>query len=107
MQLGVTHALVILLSRGWLASNWCQRELEIFSRCHPDAKGRIFVVELDSINSKEKPDALSDLLTYRFWKKTDHDTSSSALQNMTMMNYSRFHRHCSSQDCSGLNLCNF
>lgn len=72
-QLAKTHALVILLSPGWIASEWCQRELQVFSRHLDRPAGRVFVVELDSIQKSEKPPVLHDLLTYRFWKQTDQD----------------------------------
>ena len=72
-QLGETYALIILLSSSWLASEWCQRELKIFSRHLKHTTGRIFVVELDRISTEEKPAILHDLLTYRFWKETDQN----------------------------------
>ena len=72
-QLVKTHALVILLSPGWLASEWCQRELKVFAQHLAHPAGRIFVVELDQIALKDKPPVLHDLLTYRFWQKTDQE----------------------------------
>ncbi|MFY9261274.1 MAG: toll/interleukin-1 receptor domain-containing protein [Gallionella sp.] len=72
-QLVKTHALVILLSPGWLASEWCQRELKVFAQHLAHPAGRVFVVELDQIALKDKPPILHDLLTYRFWQKNDQD----------------------------------
>lgn len=70
-QLNDAHALVILLSSGWLESYWCQRELEIFSRRQGTAAGRIFVVRLKPLNTEKMPDALHDLLGYPFWKQME------------------------------------
>lgn len=72
-QLTDTHALIIVMSSAWLASQWCQRELETFSRNLTQSSGRIFVVELDRIDNEDKPPILRDLLTYRFWRETDEN----------------------------------
>ncbi|EIJ32983.1 toll/interleukin-1 receptor domain-containing protein [Thiothrix nivea] len=72
-QLAKTDMLVILMSQGWLASEWCQRELDIFLQTHPDTVGRIFVVEVDSVETASKPERLHDLLSYRFWQQNDRD----------------------------------
>lgn len=72
-QLGETHVMLILLSPGWLASKWCQRELEIFSHRLTDAAGRIFVVELDPISTENKPAVLHDSFTCQFWKQADQN----------------------------------
>jgi hypothetical protein len=72
-QLSETQALIILLSTGWLESEWCRRELELFSKNITHPAGRIFVVELDRIAKEKKPPILHDMLTYRFWQKTDQD----------------------------------
>lgn len=70
-QLEATYVLVILLSSSWLASEWCQRELAIFTKNLKQPGGRVFVIELDRINIDDKPLILRDLLTYRFWRETD------------------------------------
>lgn len=72
-QLSQVHTLLIFLSPGWLQSSWCQSELEIFCRYHPDASGRIFVVEIDRLDKKDIPVVLHSLLCYRLWQQTDHD----------------------------------
>lgn len=71
----VRHArtLLILFSTGWLASPWCQKELELFLQSHPDVKGRIFVVELERFRQEDKPPVMQDLLNYPFWRVTDKD----------------------------------
>jgi hypothetical protein len=70
-QLKETYVLVILLSSAWLASEWCQRELAIFIEKVKQVAGRVFVVELDRIEVKDKPLFIRDLVTYRFWRETD------------------------------------
>ena len=60
--------LVIILSPGYMASPWCQREMQTFwqelaQRSRSDS--RIFVVERDKLEIDEKPKALEELLGYR------------------------------------------
>lgn len=62
--------LLIVLSPGYLASEWCQREREIFlqlTRQQVRAGSRIFVVEREQIQPAEKPEELRELLGYPFW----------------------------------------
>ncbi|MBU0656716.1 MAG: toll/interleukin-1 receptor domain-containing protein [Gammaproteobacteria bacterium] len=54
-QVTQANTLVILFSTGWLASPWCQKELELFLHSHPDVNGRIFVVELERFQQDDKP----------------------------------------------------
>lgn len=72
-QLGEAETFLLFLSPGWLASEWCQLELETFIQQNPDPSSRIFVIEQGQIDENNKPDSLNDLLTYRFWLKTDQD----------------------------------
>ena len=72
-QIQEVETLLILFSPGWLASDWCQRELELFQNSHPDINKRIFVVELDQIAKQDQPISLQDLLNFPFWKRTDQD----------------------------------
>jgi hypothetical protein len=72
-ELAEIHFLVIMLSPGWIASDWCQRELRVFSNRIPSPNGRVFVVEMDCIDKTEQPAILRDLLGYRFWQKTEQD----------------------------------
>jgi hypothetical protein len=60
--------LLLVLSPGYIASTWCQRELETFAGFI--AKGqarRVFVVELDPVDEADVPSALADLKRSRFW----------------------------------------
>jgi len=71
-KLGETDALLILLSPGWLASEWCRRELEVFiANKSNNHKGKIFVAELDYVT--QRPETIVDLVAYRFWRKNDQD----------------------------------
>ena len=72
-QVTQANTLVILFSTGWMASPWCQRELELFQSSHPDLSKRIFVVELDRVAMEDKPAIMQDLLNYPFWRVTDKD----------------------------------
>jgi len=72
-QVTQAQTLVILFSTGWMASPWCQNELELFLQSHPDVKGRIFVVELERVAMADKPVIMQDLLNYPFWRVTDKD----------------------------------
>lgn len=72
-QVTQANTLLILLSQGWLASPWCQKELEIFRDTHPDVNQRIFVVELESFKQDDKPPVMQDLLCFPFWRQTDKD----------------------------------
>lgn len=62
--------LIIILSPGYKASNWCLREMETFWQTltqRTNANSRIFVVERDKLEIDEKPKALEELLGYQFW----------------------------------------
>ncbi len=63
-------ALVLILSPGYLASEWCQRERNAFLQMTKQRDGagmRVFVVEMDRIEDDERPHEIKDLLGYRFW----------------------------------------
>lgn len=66
-KLRETATLLVVLSRGYLNSEWCRREREAFLRERSGADSRLFVVELDRIEQNERPPELCDLLGYRFW----------------------------------------
>jgi hypothetical protein len=69
-HLSSTAIFVVVLSQGYLASDWCRRERDSFLRViqeRADRGRRIFVVELDRMDDGERPPELSDLLGYRFW----------------------------------------
>jgi hypothetical protein len=74
-QVKDARTLLILFSPGWLASPWCQKELELFCNSHPDLGKRIFVVELDRIALADQPVIMRDLLNYPFWQVDEHDNA--------------------------------
>lgn len=68
--------LLLVLSPGYLASEWCSRELAAFHEeiCkRKAARGRIFIVEFDQVDPNKKPPELAELKGYRFWVE-DPDT---------------------------------
>lgn len=66
-----TAVMVVILSPGYLASEWCGRECDKFFKKMASegarSGGRVFVVERDRVEQGGKPAALRDLLGYRFW----------------------------------------
>lgn len=63
--------LIVILSEGFLCSEWCTGELKCFlekdvkARKSDPARSRVFVVELDSI---KRPQGLEDVLGTRLWE---------------------------------------
>lgn len=72
-QVSAVQVLLVFLSPGWVASDWCKKELRLFCEAHNDVKNRIFVIELDSLPREEKPAAFRDLLGYSFWFKNEQN----------------------------------
>ena len=69
-----TAVLIVVMSPGYLKSEWCRRERETFlklvrERVHGDR--RIFIVESDRIERDERPPEFGDILPYRFWVQED------------------------------------
>ena len=65
-----TAALVVVVSRAYLASRWCEREREEFFRVVRERVGagsRVFVIEYDKVEKSELPGEFGDLLGYQFW----------------------------------------
>jgi hypothetical protein len=62
--------LLLILSPGYLASKWCQQEMQTFlhalrERAH--AGSRVFIVERAAFDETGRPPELQELLGYRFW----------------------------------------
>jgi hypothetical protein len=71
-QLNNCATLVLIFSRGYLASSWCLLEMNTFLSKVGSGSGRIFMVEQDFIAPEEKPPGFQDLLGYPFWvRNTD------------------------------------
>jgi len=65
-----TATLLVFISPGYLASEWCKRERDSFLqliRERIDSGSRVFVVEIDRVDRKNLPDEFRDLLGYPFW----------------------------------------
>lgn len=60
--------LIVVLSPGYLASDWCRRERDAFLGI-VQARGarRVFVIERDSVDDTKRPPELFDLVPFRFW----------------------------------------
>lgn len=62
--------LLVILSPGYLASEWCLREKDSFLASlagSPLSGSRIFLIERDKVDYEERPEQFEDLLGYRFW----------------------------------------
>lgn len=65
-----TAILVVILSPGYVASEWCRREKDTFLKLLSDrarAGSRVFVVERDRVEPSTRPPELAELTGYRFW----------------------------------------
>jgi hypothetical protein len=65
-----TATLVVVLSPGYLASEWCQRERQFFLKLIEKRLGddaRVFLLQRDKVELEERPKEFGDLLGYRFW----------------------------------------
>jgi hypothetical protein len=68
--LSKTATLLITLSPGYLASEWCQREREAFLKLvqgRRDTGSQVFVVYGDKLDRSNVPAELADLIGYPFW----------------------------------------
>jgi len=68
-QLENAATLILILSPGYLTSNWCHLELNTFLDKVGKDSGRVFVVEHDVV--EERHTELSDLRGYPFWVRDD------------------------------------
>ncbi len=75
-SLSDTATLLVILSPGYLASEWCLREKDTFqslAAAHRDGDSRVFIVERDQVEWEDRPTEFSDLLGYRFWVPGEGD----------------------------------
>ena len=72
-QLRDADVLIIMMSQGWLSSEWCVKELDYFSEVHNDLEKRVFVVNMNGVPREAQPESLHDLLTVPFYEKTAQD----------------------------------
>lgn len=62
--------MLVILSPGYLASEWCLREKNAFLCAAQDrvrSGSRTFIVEMDRLESSQPPVEFGELLGYRFW----------------------------------------
>ena len=67
-----TATLVVILSPGYLESEWCTREKDTFLKLVDERRaneGRVFLIERDKIELEARPPEFGDLLGYHFWKE--------------------------------------
>lgn len=67
-----TAIFLVILSPGYLASEWCQREKDIFWELVRDRKRsgfRVFVVHRDMVEPDKLPSQFKDLAGYKFWEE--------------------------------------
>jgi hypothetical protein len=70
-------ALIIVLSPGYLQSEWCRDETNAFletvrNKSHADR--RVFIVETRPTERSQWPEAFRNLLGYSFWKDGNNNT---------------------------------
>jgi hypothetical protein len=66
--------LLVVLSNGYLASQWCRQEWECFVKAAGSTKnlaGRLFIVLPDELPLERWPKAFQDRLGYKFYSRTD------------------------------------
>ena len=76
-----TATLVVILSPGYIASSWCQREASAFLSHlakRRESSSPIFVVRRDKIDGTE-PEEFGDLTGYQFWVQDSLGTSTHIL----------------------------
>jgi hypothetical protein len=59
--------LVLILSPGYLASEWCQRERNRFLAKARGLSRRVFLVEITQVEREDRPAELKELKGYPFW----------------------------------------
>jgi hypothetical protein len=69
----LAKTLVIVLSKSYLSSEWCRRELSLFRQAVNGARqGRLFVVNMAGLGRDELNSlGLGDLNTYHFWYRDE------------------------------------
>ena len=69
-----TATFIVILSPGYIASSWCQREMSAFlghvAKRRQSSSSQIFVVRRDKIDGRE-PEELAELPGYQFWVQDD------------------------------------
>jgi hypothetical protein len=71
--------LIVVLSEGYLASEWCAAESNGFLEVAGEATRRIFVVEFTPIERSRRPKMFHDLTGYPFWTRDRFDAEPKTL----------------------------
>lgn len=69
-QVNNSAVMLVLLSPGYLESDWCLQELACFLEANSD-NSRLFLVEIDKMELADRPPGTEDLLGYCFWAEDD------------------------------------
>lgn len=65
-----TAILLVILSPGYIASDWCRLEMNTFLNMIEERRrsgARVFLIERDRVDDSERPSEFKDLTGYRFW----------------------------------------
>lgn len=66
-----TATLVVVLSPGYVASDWCLREKTAFLGAVRELrKSSVFLIEREPLGENERPEEFKELRGYRFWVQT-------------------------------------
>lgn len=71
-KLRESAVMITILSRGYLISDWCLRELRSFCGFDATRRSRIFIVERTNVPPNERPPEMKDLNGYKFWGMDRH-----------------------------------
>jgi hypothetical protein len=67
-----TATLIVMLSTGYLESEWCKKEVQDFVNL-AGTEGRLFIVHLQNIPLEERPEAMQDLNGFPFFDEAGDD----------------------------------
>ena len=62
---------VMILTEGYINSEWCLKECQYFVESKEDLSGRIYILNCDNIdyNHPKLPEQLRNMISYTFWQK--------------------------------------
>jgi hypothetical protein len=64
-----TALILIVLSPGYLASEWCKREKDAFLDLIKERRGScVFIIERNKIEDRDRPPEFNDLKGFKFWR---------------------------------------
>jgi len=71
-----TAILVVILSQGYVASDWCDDERRFFldaMRSRPDPDRRTHLVDIGNLDVDDRPEEFRDFTGFRFWESDESD----------------------------------